>query len=259
MNNLLKLEFRRLFRAKSFYICLAITFPMIVLAAFTFKFLLLMDVPAEEVEAMKDMLGSEFNSLSVLKSVISYASLPTILAIFVTIFVTDEYANDIIKNVYSKGYSRERIFFSKYLSSLAATLLFFLADAIAAMIVGKVLFGAFGTMGKNYIPALLASLFLLFAYHSLFFLIGISIRKSGGAIALSIIGPKIITLVLGLIDAIKDSEENTFSSYWLEGRLSVLSATDVTGKDILIAFLIGGIVIAACIVGGYFLNKARER
>ena len=97
MMNLLRLEFRRLFRAKSFYICLAISLVMIIISAATTKMLLNMASSEEFGEAFGSMLQTP-TSFSLLKSTAS-SSLTMVLAIFLSIFVTEDYTADTIKNI----------------------------------------------------------------------------------------------------------------------------------------------------------------
>ena len=64
-------------------------------------------------------------SFSLLKGAAT-SSLTTILAIFLSIFVTEDYTSDTIKNVYSKGHSRDRVFFAKCISAFAASIIMIL-------------------------------------------------------------------------------------------------------------------------------------
>ena len=103
MTDLLHLEFRRLFRAKSFYICTVISLAMILISAATTKVMLNL-IKVEEFEqefgeAMTTALVVP-TSFSMLKTIGS-SSLSTILAIFLSIFVTEDYTSDTIKNIYA--------------------------------------------------------------------------------------------------------------------------------------------------------------
>jgi len=262
MNKLLKLEFRRLFMSKVLYICIAISLAMLLISAFTSKLLYeaMSQIAEEDMEGMAELGIAALDlptSLSLLKGVGS-SSLTLILAVFIAIFVTEEYTGDIIKNIYAKGYSRDLVFFSKYLSSLAGSLLIVLADAIFSIIIGKALFGEFGTMGKNYISSFIAILFLIVSYDTLYFAISIAIRKTGGSIAISIFGPIVINLLLNLGNAISKSETLDLTEYWIAGRLTTLSYADVTTKAVWMSFLVGGIFLLAFGAVGFFLNRKRE-
>lgn len=259
MLKLEKLEFRRLFTAKSFLICLAISLVLILISSLTTKFLLnaLSSLDPEDAEMIGTAALQMPSSLSLLKEIGS-SSLTLILAIFVTIFVTEDYTSDTIKNVYAKGYSRDTVYFAKYLSSLTGTLLFLLADAIFAIVVGKLLFGEFGTAGENYAASFLACIFVLIAYHTVYFTIAISLRKTGGSIALCILGPILVGLLLSLANTLIKSDTLDLAEYWLPGRLSILSAANVASKEVGIGFAIAIITIVAFGTAGFFLNRKRE-
>ena len=264
MNKLLQLEFRRLFRAKSFYICTLISLAMILISAATSKLLynaITVEMDEETMEAFGAAAIQLPTSFSMMKTVLS-SSLTMILAIFVAIFVTEEYSGDIVKNVYSKGYSRDVVYFSKYISSLAAALLIFLTSAIFSFASGKIFFGEIGETGENYVASMFAILFIAIAYHAIYFALSNSLRKTGSSIAISIIGPWVISLLLSLLRALirKANAESTFdpADYWLSNRTTAMEAANVAGKELLISFLVAGVLIAAGIAIGYFVNRKRE-
>lgn len=259
MLKLEKLELRRLFLAKSFLICLAVSLGLILMTSLTTKFLMraLSSLDEEGAAALGTMSMQAPSSLSLLKGIGS-SSLTLILAIYITIFVTEDYTGDTIKNVYAKGYSRDTVFFAKYLSSLTGTLIFILADAIFAIVIGKLLFGDFGTAGEHYVSSFLAGIVLLIAYHTVYFAVAISLRKTGGAIALCIVGPTVISLALSLGNTILKSDQFDLSDYWLPGRMDILSAENVTSKDVGIGFAIAIVTIAIFGVLAFFINRKRE-
>ena len=257
MGKLLKLEYRRLFQAKSLYICTLISLVLVLISALTTKLLLkaLSDAAADEVMALASLQTP--TSLSMLKQVGS-SSMTMILAVFVSIFVTEDYAGDTIKNVYSRGYSRDMIFFSKCIAALSAALMMILVNAAFSFAMGKVLFGEIGTMGKNYAVSMIAALCLLVAYETIYFMVAISIRKVGGSIAISIFGPMIVGLLFSLVNAIPTLKEYNFYDYWLEGRMTAMMSAEVESKELLSAFLVAAVVIALFGVLGFFINRKRE-
>ena len=257
MSNLLRLEFRRLFRAKSFYICLAVSLVMIVITALTTKMLLNLEEQKEVAEAMGEALQTP-TSISMLKTAIS-SSLTTILAIFLSLFVAEDFTGDTIKNIYAKGNSRDSIYWSKYISSVVASIIMLFFCAIFSFATGKILFGEYGSMGKNYIVSLFAELVILLAYVTLYFVVAICIRKTGASLAISIIGPLLIGLFLTLGSAALKSDSIDLSSYWLAGRLSILEDADVSTKNTVLGFIIGGINLLVIGAAGFCINRSSER
>ncbi len=257
MMNLLRLEFRRLFRAKSFYICLAISLVMIVISAATTKMLLNMASSEEFGEAFGAMLQTP-TSFSLLKSTAS-SSLTMVLAIFLSIFVCEDYTSDTIKNIYAKGHSRDQIFASKLVSAVAAGLIIILVSALFSFAAGKVLFGKVGSMGKNYVGSVLAELVILLAYATLYFAIAIALKKTGASIAVSILGPLLVGLLLSLANAAIKSDKISLTDYWLDGRLTILTQPDVPGKDVLIGFVVGVVVLLIAAAAGFLVNRSSEQ
>ena len=257
MMNLLRLEFRRLFRAKSFYICTVISLVMILISAATTKMVLNMASSAEEFgEAFGSMLQTP-TSFSLLKSTAS-SSLTMVLAIFLSIFVTEDYTADTIKNIYAKGHSRESVFAAKYLSATAASLMLILISALFSFAAGKVLFGEVGTAGENYVGSILAELVILLAYATLYFAIAIALKRTGASIAASILGPLLVALLLTLGDAAIKSDKVNLQDYWLDGRLTILTQANVAGKEVAAGFVIGVIVLLVAGAVGFAVNRASK-
>lgn len=260
MIDLLHLEFRRLFRAKSFYICTVIALAMIVISAATTKMLL--DIAANATEDISAAFGAESlqtpTGLSLLKGTAT-SSLTTILAIFLSIFVTEDYQSDIIKNIYAKGNSRDRVFFAKYVSAIAASLIMTIVAALFSFGTGKVLFGKVGEMGKNYVASLFAELLMVLAYATVYFVIAISIKKTGAAIAISIIAPLLISLFLSLGNAAINSETISLTDYWLDGRISILARADVEGKDLLLGYILGAVYLLVAGGAGFLINRTNKK
>ncbi len=97
MNNLMKFEFRKLFKQKSFYICTAVMLGM------SFIGLLLNKALAS---------NPDFNIVlptasSALLSAVSSSSFTMVCGIFIALFVCTDYDQQTIKNVYSRGFSRK--------------------------------------------------------------------------------------------------------------------------------------------------------
>ncbi len=259
MANLLRLEFRRLFRAKSFYVCLAIALVMIVISAATTKMLLNMAETSSDYAGMAELAMLQTpTSFSMLKNVAS-SSLTMILAIFLSIFVTEDYTSDTIKNVYSKGISRDNVFFAKCVSAFTAGIIMILACALFSFAMGKAMFGKIGTPGNNYVGSVLAELVVLLAYVAVYFTIAIAFKKTGTSIAVSIIGPLLVGLLLSLADTAIKSDKINLPEYWLDGRMTILSQADVAWKDVCIGFVVGAVVFVAAGVIGFAVNRSSEK
>ena len=257
MMNLFRLEFRRLIRAKSFYICTVIALVMILISAATNKLVLNMAASEEMPEAFSAMIQAP-TALSMLKTTVS-SSFTMVLAIFLSIFVTEDYAGDIIKNFYAKGNSRDSVFVSKYVAAITASVVMVVVCGLFSFAAGKVLFGEYGTAGNNYVGSLLVQFLILLSYATLYFAIAISIKKTGASIAISIIGPLVVSLLLSLGNAAIKSEEINLTEYWIDGRLAILQQANVAWTDVWVGIIVGGVVLLIAGISAFFINNNSEQ
>ena len=134
MKNLLKFEFIKLKKKKSFYICTLIMVALLFIAALTTNALI--NVSAEFGELF------EVSSIDSLLSGLSDSSFIMITSIFVVLFVCEDYTNQTVKNVYARGYSRKEVYLSKLISTLASATIMFVVVEIAAFAIGTGFFGS---------------------------------------------------------------------------------------------------------------------
>ncbi len=247
MNNMLKFEFRRLIKSKVFLLCLIVSALGVIVVSVTTKLF---------IAGMTDGDSGKVYALDLLKNLASNYSL--LAAIFVTLFVCEDYTSETIKNIYSKGYTRPCVFWSKYLSSLAGCLSFILLNIVMEFLLGVIFFDGIGKAGQNYALSILTIILLLLAYHAMYFAFGISIRKTGGAIALSILAPTGIELLLTLADTVYKNKKFSFFDYWISGRLSAMMDANVAGKEIVAGVIIAVVVIGAFVTASYFVNEQRD-
>ncbi|MBQ9370444.1 MAG: ABC transporter permease [Clostridia bacterium] len=256
MKNVLELEFRRLFRAKAFYICILISLALILITAATSK-IMLNAINTEELPEGVTVNMMAPTALSMMKGIGS-SNVTTLLAIFVALFATEDYAGDIIKNIYARGYTRTEVYVAKYVVTFVGSIIFIAVTALFSLLIGATFFDGIGTAGKNYVGSLLAIALCLVAYFTIYFAVAVSLQKTGGSIAISIFGPLIVGLLISLLSAMLKLDDVDLADYWLTDRVTILQQADVAGKEIWIGCVIAVVVIAAGITIGYFLHKRRE-
>ncbi|MCR4726300.1 MAG: ABC transporter permease [Clostridia bacterium] len=247
MNKLLKFELRRLFKSKALYICVAFSAIAVFLLAATQKIFL---------KGLGGESTGEMTALTMLKSLAANYTL--LAAIFASIFVTEDYSAETIKNIYSKGFSRPHVFWSKYVSSLIGCMCFVFTVGVLQFFLGLLMFDGLGTAGKNYVLSILTIILLLATYHAIFFAIAIAIRKTGGSIAVSIIGPTGIELLLTLADTLIKPKKFSFYSYWLDGRLVALMEYNVPMKQIVSSIVVALVLCAIALTASFFVNQKRD-
>ena len=133
MNNLLKLEFTRLKRQKSFYVCTIIMVALIFLSMLTANALANAspEIAAEfKASGIESLIGGMGNS-----------SFTLIASIFAVLFVCEDYDQQIVKNIYARGYSRKSVYLSKMVSVfVSTTVMFVIVEALGATGVTEMLF-----------------------------------------------------------------------------------------------------------------------
>lgn len=257
MRDLLRFEFRKLRTQKSFYICLAIMIAMILITGITYKVILeyMPDTAAAVETEGGGILPKTFSGF--LLGFVSASMFSMLTAIFVSIAVCDDYDNQIVKNIYARGYSRENCYFAKLIYVLAVTTFMFLCSLIFAAVIGGAFFGFNGVNGKTFI--LLGGQYIVCMSGVAFsFAIASAIRKLGATIAINIIVPMIIPLLLELADTLLKIKGFKIEEIWVSSFLTSLTNIDeVTGR--IVACILGAVAYtAAFIAAGYAVNKKTE-
>lgn len=236
MGNLLKFEFRKLRKHKSFYICTAIMVALLLMTALLLNFIkgIASDLPEEpsedgvNISVSVDEGASKFVTLDFVVGALSNASFVTIVGIFAVLFLCNDYEQQTIKNIFARGYSRQTVCLSKLVALFVGATVMFAAVEVAAFVIGGIYFGFDGMDGSK-LPAVLGVQYLTaMANVSFAFAIASAIRKNGGAIAAVIVAPSVIELVLNLADSYLKLEDFSLIDLWLSSFLSDLSDVAVS-------------------------------
>ena len=264
MGKLLHFEFRKLFRQKSFYICGAVFVSLILISIITLNAVLTFSDSMLESDGLSVALldDSICNGLYMLMSAFTNGNFSVILSVFTTLFICSDYTTGTLKNMIARGYGRISIYAAKYIVTLCAATIYSIFGWLVSFLSGTAFWGI-GTLpdGRgvgNILLTLLIQLVGIYAYTSLFFLISALLKKSGGAIALSILGPTIISTGISLIDALVQDKKITLSNYWLDTCFSQLEGLNVTSDTItrcIICFLIYIVFFTAA---GHFIVRKSE-
>ena len=266
MNRLLKFEFRKLFRQKSFYICGAVMIGLILLSAFTMN--LLLDMSQSMMESSDGVsvaiTGNDYgvSGLYMLATALSNSNFSIVFAIFASLFVCSDYTNGTLKNVIARGYGRVPIYASKYIVSLIAATIYTIFCWIAGFLSGTAFWGV-GSLLENdtawsFISILLLQLLAVYAYTSMFFLISALLKKTGGAIAVGIVAPLVIIMIISMIDALLHNESFSILDYWLDNCFVNVSAISVS-SDIMVRCLVCFLIYTVLFtVGGHLIGSKNE-
>lgn len=258
MGRLLQFEFRKLFRQKSFYICSAILVASILITIYTLKFLT--DFAGADVaDAVETLSGvTETSGLGSMLTALSSSSITTVLAVFIPLFVCDDFSSGTIKNVIAKGYSRTAVFASKYLVSVVAAVIMSIICWAGAYIAGTAIWYAGTDWTTTMTYAMMVQLLIIIAYLSVYFLISSLIKKSGGSISICVVAPMLVSTAVLLADALIKKKKFEISDYWLADLLSKASSIAVANQELVKAAWCAVVYIVVAVAATLFLNSKSE-
>ncbi len=245
MNKLIKLEIRKISKQKSFYVCFGIALAILILGA----------IIAKNLAAESNQIISGVNSA---KSALQSSSFVMILGIFVALYVCDDYSNNTLKNIYSKGYSRRQVFLSKYITSAIIVEIIAIAYMIIAFMMGETFGNATSIINGEFITTLLAQLAIILAYHTLYFSVAMIIGKVGGSVSFNLVGPMLIITILGLVTSLLNLDSVNISSYWLDSTFSSLGAETIKNSVITDALIKSILFTGIFGTAGFILNDKKE-
>ena len=241
MGNMLKFELRRLLKKPVFYVMLGLCVGVAIFMVFSMR--ISMDYMIQHMgESEYYAYGIDENyvkenfveNLSPQKLVLSefWYILPTVLAVFVGIFVCEDRVRGTIKNIYARGYSRTSVFLAKFIVSSATSVLLYWLVIAAIYLSGVIVFATapFEVQPqtvKGFWLLILGRTLVLLAANAGYFMISELIGSTGFSIAANMFAPSILNgiLYLGLSFIfyvfIKDPDFNRYDviesiiEYWI--------------------------------------------
>lgn len=190
MKNMLKFEFYKLFRTKAFYICSGIILGLILLFSYI----------------MNEF--SLINALDFTEEFIENIPVELIFAVFIGLFICDDNSNGTIKNIYAKGYSREVVYFAKYIVLFITSFVLISFYILFSFAWGNLLWGT-----ENYditqkdIYIIISQVIFIMERYTFCFAVSTIISRKGAAIAINIILPQLAEVLSIFIDMLLDFEE----------------------------------------------------
>ena len=258
MFNLLSAEFYKLRKGKALFVGLLI---VAVLVVMLYVSLMMIDkinsgevsngtggvIVFENGETVAGELGTEsmmqkIGIAGVLQQIFSGHFVGLILAVIVSIFVVREFGTGAIKNLVGKGYSRSTIFLSKLLSTVVLSILFQVAAAMIAILIGIPFLGSEGLSIINWTDiAIYTGLQIRFGITAagIFVLMGELTRNLAAAIAVSIGVLLFSTSATALLDLLCHQVGFEPTKYWF---LDLMSSCPLTEFDT--EFLVRSVLVS---------------
>lgn len=250
MKNLLKLEFRKMRKQKSFYICTAVMLGLLFLSVLT----------ANALANGSPALAGQFTAsgMDSMMNAVNNSSFLMIAGIFIALFVCDDYEQQTIKNIYARGYSRKQVYLSKLLSVWIGTTVMFVIVLLCAFVLGSAYFGTGSLRDPRFISVLAVQYIACMANMGLCFLVSSLLRKNGSSIAATIIAPMMVNMLLGMLDSFMKFQDFSTTSLWLSSFVGDLSTLAVTGERLMVCLVASLIYIPVFAAVGVCFHRKIE-
>lgn len=276
MLNLLKSDFYKLFRMKSFYVCCIVSAVIAIITMVSTASLNNM------YESVGGMVGSQIINL---ENVFYSILCPTgdwfiLIIIGISVFVTVEYNAGTLKNIAARGFKRENIFLSKMIVCVVEAIMIALVFAVSCIISGIFMLGipsngfSDGFWGEIF-AVYGVDILVLIGYTSFVTMIAYLIRTNGGTIAISLCMHYLIPVVIMMFNVTTLMSANNTDSdmeklvsystnqygdmayYWI-GTLGETVPESYRNGTIYIPILVALAYIVVTSVLGMFVFKKRD-
>ena len=251
MINLLKGDFYKLKRSKSFYICTSICVGLIAF------FAAYIAIDYASFEKLKEQVYLStfawiylpFNETSFLPTF-----MPIFQAIFITMFVTSEYTSGTIKDGVSLGYSRTKIYLSKLITVSVGSIIMMLAAIFSTGLAAILIFGIYGSFSINDLLQLVRmagiSGLLFIGFAGIFLMVGTLVKNMGHSMAINIC----IVIFLGFI--VSGAGDTVWGRIWLLMNFApnAVPQPEIAGIKMAIAVALTYLTGCSCI-GAFSFRK----
>ena len=245
MFKLLKFEFRRLFRAKKLYFCT-------IFGVLTFLLTASLSGLFIGLVSLKGNYG-----LNILIKYLDFSAFFTIIVIFISSSVNQDFNYQILKNVYSKGYSKTTYFFCKYIVLLVGVIIMASVIFLSAFLHSKDI-GFDKVEISKAIKLLLLQLIALVCFFTFCFTVALIFRKIGLTVFICIIVAPLIALALDYLNYELEYDKITFSDYWISQLIYPLQDLASTAKEITKS-IVSSLIYTAVFMGlGVYLNIKKD-
>ncbi len=257
MINLLRADFYKLFRAKSFYICGLIAAALSIVGVVYLNSSINSDLGIDAA-----LLG--YDGLYALITGIGQATL--FITIMNSIFVPSEFAHGTMKNIASRGFSRWSIYLSKLLVAAFISVVYILLCSACSFALGSMMWGMGEIDRAVFLDiARMLGLFLLaeVATQSMFVMFGFLVRHTGGTsftnLGITILASSLILPMInfGLSEWCK-VENFDITNYWPMTYLVRYVSLDIMQEDIVTGIIVSCAFIVVTTALGIFSFTKRD-
>lgn len=264
MINILKSDFYKLFKMKSFYICgiLAAIFSALSVLLTLLDFNIHYGEYAMQIAKLYGCSGFLFFQIGL-------PSAPLFFIILISIFISSEFSHGTIKNILTVGNSRISVYFSKLITSISAVIMYSLICAVVSCIIGTAFWGFGEDITRSEYLNLLRMMGLYYlaelARISLFVMLGFLLRNTGATIAINLlltvavtITDIIVSLINKLINNIPSVDNFDLRKYLPSTYCSNFSSLSIPKETLVTGLIVCVSSIVLFSTLGWFIFKKRD-
>lgn len=259
MVNLIKADFYKLFRMKSFYVN-AILGMLMSISGVCLVYFGTQNIPAE-------ILG--LNGIKVMIYAMGFMSSLSLLSLYCTIFtslfIPSEFSFGTIKNILSSGQNRISIYVSKLISSFFVVFTYTMLCSVSSFLLGSIFWGA-GEISRNeYLDVFRMiglNIIVEFAMQCIFIMVCFLVKRTGTSIAVNLIilmcaRSVVVPFVNSLVDKLFKVNNFDFSKYWPQTYSYIFSSLNIASKDIVTGLIVCvATIILSSLIGIFvFINR----
>ena len=265
MLSLLRADFYKLLRRKSFYICglLGIIGACLFIILENMSFSLTLQSMNMDFESLPAMYRVYFSGISAFTRTVTYAGL--YIAIVVSMFVSGEFSFGTIKNIITSGKTRMSIYTSKLIMALVISTIYTLLCALAGFITGSILCGTGEITRTEYLEIFrIIGLVIAinFSMQALFTMVGFVVRSTGGTITINLVISMLAATILPFVDILVNKffhvEDFKITKYWPNAYLDVFNQLEISTDQIINGLIACAIIFVASTVIGMITFQKRD-
>ncbi len=261
MLNLLKGEFRKILKSKSIIIM------FVILTVTSFLIIAVEKLSAELVLSLGGAaLGEETVEMPldrIINNSIPLSSLTTVLIVFLSLWNVSDYSSGCIRNMLSRGASRESIYFAKYIVSMVITIVATLFITIMNLAFNAMFFKITGGFNLEAFSIYMMEIVITLAQATAFFGVIMFFQKVALGIIINLVASNVFTAIFTIVDLVRDTVTETESSFdFVDLSLSTVLTRVATGSFdtsiILKMNLISLGYIVVFLLIGFFGSRKKE-
>ena len=273
MGKLIKSDLKKLMKCRTLWVCSVVAFLVGMLMTYlydmawnnmsntenyqtVFYFMRTMGMDSDMTKQVLSQFPSQV-FWQYINTLFSDGNIVIFAAIVISVYIGSEYNEGTFKNTLSRGFSRTSVYISKFISSILAMAITVVSYIAGGGIIAAIKFDlTTDVSNEEMIVMVLAYSALFIALTAVFMLIATLAKRTGFAIALSIVIPIIVSLIVRILSFGFDWVTKA-ASYWIFDATTLVS-TLYQNNNIYIPFMIAPIYLVLSVAVGMFVFGRQE-